>query len=86
MLNKATRQSTVRAIAYTKSSSALRTAQPFLRTVRGSTPFTAAISSTVWMSRIPRWSAATLVTTAMSQLWKPRPERSIPPRAVSSTA
>ena len=40
----------------------------------------------VLMPFSPRWSLETLVTTATSQRSKPRPERRMPPRAVSSTA
>ena len=73
-------------IAKTRGSSALSTAQPLLRVIRGTTDFTSASWSTVSMPCRPRWSAETLVTTETSLRVSPIPLSRIPPRAVSVTA
>ena len=73
-------------IAKTRGSSALSTAHPSLRVIRGTTDLTSASWSTVSMPCRPRWSAETLVTTETSLRVRPMPLSRIPPRAVSVTA
>ena len=76
----------LRRIDRTWGSSALRTAKPFLGTASTTTALTAASWARVSIPRRPRWSGATLVTTATSLRSYPRPSRSMPPRATSMTA
>ena len=73
-------------IAKTRGSSALRTDQPDLRVIRGTTALTSASWSTVSIPCIPRWSADTFVTTETSLRVRPMPLSRMPPRAVSVTA
>ena len=73
-------------MASTRGSSALRTAQPSLRVICGTTDFTSASWSTVSIPWRPRWSAVTLVTTETSLCRRPMPLSRMPPRAVSVTA
>ena len=75
-----------RASRSTRGSSPLRTAQPSLRVIRGTTPLTSASWSRVSMPCRPRWSADTLVTTETSLRVSPMPLSRMPPRAVSVTA
>ena len=75
------------AIAATTGSAALSTAKPDLATLRTTTRFSTARSSTVVMKFRPRWSPMPmLVTTATSAWSNASPSRSSPPRAVSNTA
>ena len=66
MLNHTIRPRQRRAIPATSGSSALSTAQPSRGTASTTTLLTSARSSRVVIPRMPRWSAATLSTTATS--------------------